>query len=71
MRLSSECGGLAVQERWGRGRQQPARAMMLDRSCALMSSLGLGYMETFRYTPRIIRRLAFRAVVPLIKFYEV
>lgn len=60
-----------MQEERGRGRAAPARQWLLDRSCTIMASVGLGYMETFRAAPRIIRRLAFQGVVMLISFYEV
>lgn len=62
---------MAVQEERWRQRAVPSRPWLMNRSCTILASLGLGFMETFRGAPRIVRRLAFRAVIPLISFYEV
>lgn len=68
---SYDGSALAVQEERWRQRTAAPRPWLMNRSCVILASLGLGFMETFRRAPRIIRRLAFRAVVPLISFYEV
>eukprot|EP00892_Ulva_mutabilis_P002132 jgi/Ulvmu1/1191/UM108_0019.1 len=53
------------------GRRPPSRQWLLDRSAKAIAAQGLCFMLTFRDAPRIIRRLAVQAVVPLLRYFEV